>query len=86
MMVPVPFVLWSLGIAFFMFCLLLAFKAVAGRLGGLARAGGHGRAGCGAQLGAQAIAQALPCTAWVARQHACPAGAQPLQSAGWAGR
>ncbi|KAL4445297.1 hypothetical protein ABPG77_011122 [Micractinium sp. CCAP 211/92] len=31
MMVPVPFVLWSLGIAFFMFCLLLAFKAVAER-------------------------------------------------------
>lgn len=31
MMVPVPFVLWSLGIAFLMFCLLLAFKAVAER-------------------------------------------------------
>lgn len=48
MMVPVPFVLWSLGIAFLMFCLLLAFKAVAG--GPKGRAGQGMEPQCGAAL------------------------------------
>ena len=30
MMVPVPFVLWGLGLAFFMFCLLLGIKGITG--------------------------------------------------------
>jgi hypothetical protein len=34
MMVPVPFVLWGLGLAFFMFCLLLGIKGITGGWGG----------------------------------------------------
>ena len=54
MMVPVPFVLWGLGLAFFMFCLLLGIKGITGGW-----VGGWGCGGVGMLLALLGLGEGL---------------------------